>query len=313
MINRMGNLTAAGTLNTQTSNRRVSHILIGQNAAFVTADKLTVELLSTMHEPITIVNRVSCLALQGISDYLAGASQATQQAINIGTGVLDYIGWYLAVFIGNLDLRATASELKVIFETAAVKSTVSTLMLEPDSPDRIEKTLEQSDLNSRSAFIEHVFLHYPTLGLIDPFGDAALDDVTINIDQGEEASDTCTIQDAIAYTAVIGEMEAMAPTNTFCVYHNQDDIPDDVGWNITGSDNANVKVIIRTKEYKSARLNANAVTRLSRIEHKLQIKGTAKRDALHQAGITPKLSEVRQAKGIAVTRRNMNRDGAMAG
>lgn len=311
MINRMGNLTAAGTLNTQTSNRRVSHLLIGQNTAFVTADKLTIELMSTMHEPITIVNRVSCLALQGISDYLMGASQAAQQAINIGTGILDYIGWYLAVPVGNLDLRATQSEFKVIFETAATKSTVSTLQLEPDSPDRIERTLEQSDLNSRSAFVEHVFLHYPTLGLIDPFSDAALDDITVNIDQGEE-SDTCTIQDVMAYTAVIGEIEAMAPTNTFCAYHNQDDIPDDVGWNITGSDNASVKIIIRTKEYKSARLNANAVTRLTRIENKLQVKGVVKREALHQAGLAAKLSEVRQAKAIAVQARNQQRSGAVA-
>lgn len=302
MINRMGALAAAGTLNVQTSNRRVSHLLIGQNAAFVTADKLTVELMSTMHEPKTLCNRVSCLALQGISDFLEGASQALQAAINAATGVTDYIGWFLAVPVGNLDLRATQSELKVIFETAATKATVSTLSLLSDEPDRIECTLEQSDLNSRSAFVEHVFLHYAT-GLVDPFGDTATDDITVSIDEGE-TSDTCTIQDVIAFTAVLGNLEAMAPTSTFCAYANQDLLPDDIGWNITGADNANVKVIIRTKEMKTKRLVANAAARLNRQEVKVSRKGPEKQAALHMVGVAAPLKAIRAAKAAVVAVRN---------
>jgi hypothetical protein len=308
MINRMGALSAAGTLNVQTSNRRVTHLLIGQNTAFVTGDKLTVELMSTMHEPIVICNRVSCLALTGISDFLMGQSQSLQEAVNLATGVTDYVGWFMAVPVGNLDLRATESELKIIFETVATKATVSTLSLEPDSPDRIEKTLEQSDLNSRSAFIEHVFLHYAT-GSAVPFTDTALDDITVNIDQGD-VSDTCTIQDVIGFTAVLGELEAMAPTNTYCAYQNQDDLPDDIGWNITGSDNANVKVIVRTKEYKTRRLVANTVTRLDRDERKLAVKSPQKRSALQLAGVSADLNQIRDAKKVMQEVKNKQRISA---
>jgi len=106
----------------------------------------------------------------------------------------------------------------------------------------------------------------------------------------------------------MGELEAMAPTHTYCVFVNQDELTDDVGWNITGSDAGNVKVLIRTKEYKTARLVANTVTRLQRAERKISIKSPQKQQALQVAGIGGSLTDVRQAKKTVTDLRNTMRN-----
>jgi len=303
LLHRIGNLAAAGTLNTSFGLGRLSHLLIVQNVAFVDADKLSVVLKSSFHEPKVLLNRVSCLALQGISDFFGGASQGLQVALNAATGITDYVMFALCVDIGNLDLRATQSTIEIIFETAATASWVTAVNARPDEPDFYRRTLQSSQLNNKGDGVENLFVYYAA-GTDVPLTDAALNDVSITVEDSD-GSGNCTLQEAIAYTAVFGQVEGAAPRNVFCFYDDHNDVTDDVSWQLAGSDaDSDLNIIEVYKLTSTERLVMSVPSILAKAETKQQKFSPRKKAAMEMAGLIAGDQLTKTAKDMAQKIRN---------
>jgi len=285
MIHRLLKLAAAGTFNMTHTSGKLSHLLFGQNVAFSgTTDFLTVTLKSPLHDPIVIVNRVPMLALAAISDQEMGASQTLQVALNAATGVTDYVGFFCAVHLGNIDLKNTSSTLEITWETAATVGGCSAVNAEPSGPDYLLKTYISSQLSDRAVDVDRLFIYYGA-GSDVPYTDAALDDVFITL-EGPNGATACSLQDAIAFTAVFGEVEATAPRTVFCFYRDEDDIPDNVSFQVSGSDaDSDIQIITRTKVHKQDRLLASSGAMLDKAATRLEKFSAGKIRALQMAGV----------------------------
>jgi hypothetical protein len=301
---RIGNLSAAGTINTVYGMGRVTHLLFGQSAAPLDADKLSVVLRSPDDPEEVIVNNISLLALAGISDLEGGASSSLQSAVS-GVTTTDFVGFFFAVDVGNLDLRATGSDLAIsVVSTTAITMFVSAVAWKPDGPDYVLRTIEQAVLQVSAQDVEAVYC-YVAAGTDTPFSDTELNDVNITVDSEVEGSSNCTLQDCFAMSAALGECESNAPRNVILLYRNLDDVPDNVKVQISGSDaDSTLRLIVQSRRYVTNRLLRGSVGQLERLERKVGKYGAEKQIALNMNGITAPAATLKQ--NLDTVRRNRN-------
>jgi len=283
---RIGNLAAAGTISTLYSLGRVTHLLFSSNVIPVAADKCSLVLRSPDDPEEVVVNNVSLLALSGISDYQGGFSSNLQTNISTATAT-DFVGFFYAVDVGNLDLRATQSELAInITWSQAQTLFVSCVAWKPDGPDYVLRTIEQAVLSVNAMDVEAIFVYYET-GTDTPITDAALNDVNITVECEVEGASNSTLQDCFGMTCAMGEIEANAPRNVICIYQNLDEVPDNVKVQISGSDaDSDLRLIVQSRRYVTNRMLKNAVGQTERLDRKVQKYGADKQVALNMQGIS---------------------------
>jgi len=284
---RIGNLSAAGPINTVYGMGRVTHLLFGATVIPVEADKLNVVLRSPDDPEEVIINNVSMLALAGISDYMGGNSVSMTTFLNAQAAGTDYVGFFFSVDLGNLDLRATGSDLAISINWSQAASLfVSAVAWKPDGPDYVLRTIEQAVLSVSAQDVEAVFVYFST-GTDTPITDAALNDVNVTIDSEVEGSSNCTLQDCFAMTSALGEIESHAPRNIIAIYQNLDQIPDNVKVQMSGSDaDSDLRLIVQSRRYVTNRLLRGAVGQLERQKKKVQKYGAEKQVALNMNGVT---------------------------
>lgn len=283
---RVGNLAAAGSINTLYSLGRVTHLLFASNLTAVDADKLSVTLRQPDDPEEVVINNVSLLALTGISDYQGGFSSSLQSKITSEAGATDYVGFFYAVDLGNLDLRSTNSDLAISVTWSQAGSLfVSAVAWKPDGPDYVLRTIEQAVLSANAMDVDAIFVYYAT-GTDAPITDAALNDVNVTVESDVEGSANCTLQDCMAMTAAMGEIEANSPRNIICIYQNLDDVPDNVRVQLSGSDaDSDLRLIVQSRRYVTNRLLKNAVGIVERVAKKMSKYGNEKQVALNMANV----------------------------
>jgi hypothetical protein len=283
---RIGNLAAAGPINTVYQFGRVTHLLFSSNVIPVAADKCSLTLRGQDEPERVLINNVSLLALAGISDFQGGFCTGLQTNVNASTGATDFVGFFYAVAVGNLDLRSTQSELaiQITWSQAAILF-VSAVAALPDGPDYAIKTLEQAVLSVNAMDVEAIFVYYET-GSDVPFTDAELNDVNITVEAEVEGASNCTLQDCYAFTCALGEIEANAPRNIICIYQNMDEIPDNVKVQLSGSDaDTSLRIIVQSREYMTNRMLKSAPGQVERLEKKVSKYGVDKQVALNMNGV----------------------------
>lgn len=290
---RIGALTAAGSINTDFALGRVTHLIVGMAAAPVAADLLSVTLSGPDQKDEVLINNVSLLALSQISDFRGGFSSTLQTAIS-GVTTTDYVGFFFAIPVGNINLKATGAKLDIQL-TLSQNTTLqlSAVAMEPDGVDYLICTRNRAVLNASVEKCEAIFLYYAT-GTDTPMTDAALNDIQIVVETDSEGASTCNLQDCIAMTAALGELESNAPRNVFCLFQNVDDVPDSVSIQLSGTDaDTDVSLIVQTREMPETRVLKAMNAVLEKTAIKVGKFTPAQQQALAVAGVSAPASVLR--------------------
>lgn len=303
---RIGALTAAGSINTDFALGRVTHLLCAMAAAPVAADLISVTLSGPDQKDEVLINNVSLLALSQISDFRGGFSSTLQTAISSMTGT-DYVGFFFAIPVGNINLKSTRSKLDIqLTLSQATTLFLSAVAMEPDGQDYLICTRNRAVLNASVEKCEAVFVYYAT-GTDTPITDAALNDVQIVVETDAEGASTCNLQDCIAMTAALGELESNAPRNVVCVFQNVDEVPDTVSVQLSGTDaDTDLSLIVQTREMPETRLLKAMEATVEKTAIKMSKFTPSQQSALQIAGVAAPAAVLREnAKQIRAQRRKL--------
>lgn len=254
------------------------------------SDFLTVSLKSPYHTTEVLVNRVSLIALAGISDHENGMSIGLQDAI-AGVTTTDFTSIALGVPLGCLKMRPTDSKLEVTIESGATKTYSVAGYFNDDDTDHMVKTLETSVLKDTEGDVDKIYLFKSS-----DVTDWSAESLNILI-TGDQGSYLCNAMDAFGYTAVMGEIEAEAPRRIVKIFDNADGVHDNVDFQITGT-TTNYKIITRSVIRDRQRVSRGTIATADRLLSKQGKWEASKVSTYKRAGVIPSLSELRSVRKI---------------